>query len=85
MATEPSSNVCVWCVHARQTLALGGIHSAKKFGCFCFGLDFGDRVSLCSPGCPGTHSVDDCASASPVLGSNLGHCYQARKLVFITH
>jgi hypothetical protein len=26
----------------------------------CFGVVclFGDRVSLCSPGCPGTHSVD---------------------------
>jgi hypothetical protein len=25
------------------------------FVCFCF---FQDRVSLCSPGCPGTHSID---------------------------
>jgi hypothetical protein len=25
---------------------------------FCFVLFFRDRVSLCSPGCPGTHSVD---------------------------
>jgi hypothetical protein len=40
---------------------------------FCF---FWDRVSLCSPGCPGTHSVDQAglelrnspASASQVLG-----------------
>jgi hypothetical protein len=37
---------------------------------------FQDRVSLCSPGCPGTHFVDQTglelrnppASASPVLG-----------------
>ena len=37
---------------------------------------FGDRVSLCSPGCPGTHSVDQAGlelrnppvSASQVLG-----------------
>jgi hypothetical protein len=37
---------------------------------------FPDRVSLCSPGCPGTHSVDQAglelrnppASASQVLG-----------------
>ncbi|EDL12147.1 mCG145184, partial [Mus musculus] len=37
---------------------------------------FRDRVSLCSPGCPGTHSVDQAglelrnssASASQVLG-----------------
>jgi hypothetical protein len=42
---------------------------------FCF-LFFRDRVSLCSPGCPGTHSVDQAglelrnlpASASRVLG-----------------
>jgi hypothetical protein len=40
---------------------------------FCF---FRDRVSLCSPGCPGTHSVDQAglelrnlpASSSQVLG-----------------
>jgi hypothetical protein len=39
-------------------------------------LDFGDRVSLCSPGCPGTHFVDQAglklrnlpASGSQVLG-----------------
>jgi hypothetical protein len=42
---------------------------------FCFVL-FRDRVSLCSPGCPGTHFVDQDglelrnlpASASQVLG-----------------
>jgi hypothetical protein len=28
------------------------------FGLVWFGLVFRDRVSLCSPGCPGTHSVD---------------------------
>jgi hypothetical protein len=39
-----------------------------------------DRVSLCSPGCPGTHSVDQAglelrnlpASASQVLGLKAG-------------
>jgi hypothetical protein len=44
------------------------------FVVFC--LFFPDRVSLCSPGCPGTHSVDQAslelrnppASASQVLG-----------------
>jgi hypothetical protein len=44
--------------------------------CFCFLFVFWDRVSLCSPGCPGTHSVDQAglelrsppASASQVLG-----------------
>jgi hypothetical protein len=43
---------------------------------FWFGLVFPDRVSLCIPGCPGTHSVDQAglelrnlfASASQVLG-----------------
>jgi hypothetical protein len=42
----------------------------------CFVLFFRDRVSLCSPGCPGTHFVDQAglelrnppASASRVLG-----------------
>jgi hypothetical protein len=45
------------------------------FWCFGF-LVFGDRVSLYSPGCPETHSVDQAglklrnppASASQVLG-----------------
>jgi hypothetical protein len=27
-------------------------------GFFCFCLFYWNRVSLCSPGCPGTHSVD---------------------------
>jgi hypothetical protein len=43
---------------------------------FFFFLVFRDRVSLCSPGCPGTHTVDQAglelrnppASASRVLG-----------------
>jgi hypothetical protein len=43
---------------------------------FGFWFFFRDRVSLCSPGCPGTHSVDKAglelrnlpASASQVLG-----------------
>jgi hypothetical protein len=42
---------------------------------FCCCSVFRDRVSLCSPGCPGTHSVDQAglelrnppASASEVL------------------
>jgi hypothetical protein len=48
------------------------------FLCFFF-LIFRDRVSLCSPGCPGTHFVDQAglelrnspASASQVLGLNV--------------
>jgi hypothetical protein len=46
------------------------------FSFYLFILVFRDRVSLCSPGCPGTHSVDQAglklrnppASASQVLG-----------------
>jgi hypothetical protein len=46
------------------------------FGLVWFGLVFQDSVSLCSPGCPGTHSVDQAglelrnppASATQVLG-----------------
>jgi hypothetical protein len=45
-------------------------------GLFCFLFVFLDRISLYSPGCPGTHSVDQAglelrnppASASRVLG-----------------
>ena len=45
------------------------------FACLLFCFVFRDRVSLCSPGCPGTHSVDQAglelrnlpASASQVL------------------
>ena len=47
--------------------------------CFFLFFFFQDRVSLCSPGCPGTHSVDQAglelrnlpASASQVLGSKV--------------
>jgi hypothetical protein len=50
-----------------------------SFVLFCF---VRDRVSLCSPGCPGTHSVDQAglelrnlpASASRVLGLKLKAC-----------
>jgi hypothetical protein len=46
------------------------------FVCLFWFLVFQDRVSLCSPGCPGTHSVDQAGlelrnlpvSASRVLG-----------------
>jgi hypothetical protein len=49
-------------------------HSFCLFVLFCF--VFQDRVSLCSPGCPGTHFVDQAglelrnlpASVSQVLG-----------------
>jgi hypothetical protein len=55
-------------------LKLGVFFSFLFF--FFFPLVFRDRVSLCSPGCPGTHSIDQAglelrnlsASASQVLG-----------------
>ena len=52
--------------------------SARAFSAFCFVLFcFQDKVTLCSPGCPGTHSADQAslelrnppASASQVLGA----------------
>jgi hypothetical protein len=49
---------------------------------------FGDRVSLCSPGCPGTHSVDQASlelrdlldSASQMLG--LKACTTTARILF---
>jgi hypothetical protein len=54
--------------------------------CFCLFV-FRDRVSLCSPGCPGTHSVDQAglelrnlpAFASQVLG--LKACATTARLI----
>jgi hypothetical protein len=51
-------------------------HTWFLFFVFFFFLVLRDRVSLCSPGCPGTHSVDQAvlelrnppASVSQVLG-----------------
>ena len=59
----------------KQTKAESPFSSSSS--CFVlFYFVFRDRVSLCSPGCPGTHSVDQVglelrnppASASQVLG-----------------
>jgi hypothetical protein len=41
---------------ARQ--AQGSGFDLRQHNFFFFFLVFRDRVSLCSPGCPGTHSVD---------------------------
>jgi hypothetical protein len=61
--------------------------------CFCFVfvvfVVFQDRVSLCSPGCPGAHSVDQAglklrnspASASQVLGLKV--CATTTQLDFL--
>jgi hypothetical protein len=62
-----------------------------RFFCFVlFFLFFRDRVSLCSPGCPGTHSVDQAglklrnppASASQVLGLKV--CATTARLIFLS-
>ena len=63
-----------------QTCGLWSPLSSTRHKLFFFlgggGGGVGDRVSLCSPGCPGTHSVDQAglelrdqpASVSQVLG-----------------
>jgi hypothetical protein len=56
-------------------LARGPVRTVIFF-LFCLFFVFRDKISLCSPGCPGTHSVDQAgpelrnppASASQVLG-----------------
>ena len=62
------------------------------FTLFCFVLFcFGDRVSLCSPGCPGTHSVNQAglklrnlpAFASQVLGLKV--CTTMARLYFLLY
>jgi hypothetical protein len=65
------SDALFWCVW--KQLQCTHIHKVKKNFFF-----FRDRVSLCSPGCPGTHFVDQAglelrnppasASASQMLG-----------------
>jgi hypothetical protein len=67
---------------------MAGCHFFFFFFFFGFGFGFQDRVSLCSPGCPGTHSVDQAglklrnppASASQVLG--LKACATTAQLSF---
>ena len=59
------------------------------FFLFCF---FRDRVSLCSPGCTGTHSVDQdglelrnvTASASQVLGLKACATIPSSKAIFVS-
>jgi hypothetical protein len=56
----------------------------------CLFVVFQDKVSLCSPGCPGTHFVDQAglelrnlpASASQVLGLKV--CGTTARHVFLT-
>jgi hypothetical protein len=61
---------------ANAVISFQAIPSSQLNLCFVFVFVFRDRVSLCSPGCPGTHFVDQAglelrnppASASRVLG-----------------
>jgi hypothetical protein len=66
------------------------------FVLFCFVLFWGvvrDRVSLCSPACPGTHSVDQAglelrnlpASASLVLGLKVCATMPGSNTCFFIH
>jgi hypothetical protein len=60
----------------KVVIKLAYIHNSVSFLFFFFPFGFRDRVSLYSPGCPGTHFVDQVglelrnspASASQVLG-----------------
>ena len=52
----PRSKTYIIC----STWGLDGCHFRNFFFCFQ------DRVSLCSPGCPGTHCVDQAASSSEI-------------------
>jgi hypothetical protein len=61
--------------HSRMEIKINGLSYDSFFVCFYFCF-FQDRASLCSPGCPGTHSVEQAglelrnspASAPQVLG-----------------
>jgi hypothetical protein len=74
------------------------VKTVKAPRVYLFGLVFRDRVSLCSPGCPGTHSVDQAglklrnspASASQVLGLKVcattpgqSFCFKGLFLMFV--
>ena len=84
--TEKDRSVCVCvcvCVCVKDWQGARGNRGREKervtWGgeqCFWFFVLFVDRVSLGSPGCPRTHSVDQAglnlpASASQVLGSRI--------------
>jgi hypothetical protein len=70
------------CVHKGKHVLFQGYNNCKKnagffsFLFFSFFFFFRDKVSLCSPGCPGTHFVDQAglelrnppAVATQVLG-----------------
>jgi hypothetical protein len=47
----------IWSSFSALPSPLSALPTAGSM-CFCFVFVFWDRVSLCSPGCPGTHSVD---------------------------
>jgi hypothetical protein len=73
MCVRVCARVCV-CVHVCMCTLYACVHVYTVY--YIYVVVFRDRVSLCSPGCPGTHSVDQAglklrnppASASQVLG-----------------
>jgi hypothetical protein len=79
------------CTACSARLALHGLLCTACSACFVFFffLVFQVRVSLCSPGCPGTHSVDQAglrnvpASASQVLG--LKACATTARLSLVSY
>jgi hypothetical protein len=68
--------IYIGCLYLHKVETRGLFQLSNLGFWFGFGLISSDRVSLCSPGCPGTHCVDQAglelrnlpASASQVLG-----------------
>jgi hypothetical protein len=89
----PDQVVLQWTLSSKEVWAKGIFwetlwHTTGFWSfCFIFVFVFGDRVSLYSPGCPGTHFVDQAglelldppASASRVLG--LKSCATTARLI----
>jgi hypothetical protein len=77
----PRSNF-LFCLCASGVLfsPLAFLHCLFFFVCFLFFFVFRDRVSLCSSGCPGTHSVDQVGLElrnSPASAGIKGVCHHA--------
>jgi hypothetical protein len=77
--SQRSTYLCLLSIGLRECVIIPCFSLFCLFVCFCFFVVvvfFRGRVSLCSPGCPGTHYVDQAglklrnpsASASQVLG-----------------
>jgi hypothetical protein len=82
LTAEPSTHSAICLLHGGSVVKVSLLQNdtlvrhCKWMWFFLGGEGVRDRVSLCSPGCPGTHSVDQAglelrnppASASQVLG-----------------